>query len=167
MTSKSLDSLMQLSAPAELHVGSEIESKCWPVALSLLRVWRESSGGRTAPKRNALFPADISNALPLVTIFDVERDPFLLRCRLMGTAFSDAIGFDATGDVAGRLPMSKPIIDRAKWIVDNVQPILMTALPLVWSPDKNYKTYDSLCLPFLGDAGEVDSIWYLNQFHIP
>ncbi len=118
-----------------------------------------------APARAALSPMKISESLPFLTIFDISYDPFRMKCRLMGSAFVDAIGYDATGNHADDYPNTDALIRRARWIAAKVQPMLITGLPLAWSPEKNYKTYDTLCLPFLSEDNTVDTILYLNQFH--
>ncbi|MFC4348408.1 PAS domain-containing protein [Kordiimonas lipolytica] len=163
----SLETLIGLSAPARIFIGPDIASHCWPLAARFLHTWHELRSGKVAPERADLTPMKISEALPFLTIFDVEYDPFRLKCRLMGSAFANAIGYDATGNYVDSYPHTEALTRRAKWVIGKVQPMLITGLPLAWSPEKDYKTYDTLSLPFMGDGDKVEAILYLNQFHAP
>ncbi|MEX0297712.1 MAG: hypothetical protein AB3N28_01480, partial [Kordiimonas sp.] len=166
MVAKTISEIRELSLPAELHTGASISHNCWPLALSMYELWKgKSADNKVAPDWRSLSPSEISEALPLVSIFDVNQVPFLLKCRLMGTAFAEAIGFDATGDDVRDIAGSEALMMRASWVVENIEPLMLVGLPLVWSPEKSYKTYDTLCLPFINKSNEVDTILYLNQFH--
>lgn len=161
----SLETLIRLSVPAKVYIGADVAGHSWPMADQFLRTWQGLKGDKAAPARAALKPMKVGDAMPFLTIFDVSYDPFRMKCRLMGSAFVQAIGYDATGNFACDYPNTDLLIRRAKWIAAKVQPMLITGLPLEWSPEKSYKTYDTLCLPFLGPEDSVDAILYLNRFH--
>lgn len=164
----SIEELRRLSAPAELHYGDAVEPHLWPMARDMFQLWHSLCQDAVAPRRAALSPMEIGEAMPLLCIFDVTgRDPFLMKCRLMGSAFVQAIGYDATGHFTDDYGRTELLNRRANWVCEHIRPLLITGLPLVWSPTKNYKTYDTLTLPFIGDDGAVDAILYLNQFHTP
>ncbi|SDE39140.1 hypothetical protein [Kordiimonas lacus] len=162
----SLETLIGLSVPAKVYIGRDLAGNSWPLADRFLAMWQDLRGNKVAPPRTTLSPMNISEYLPFLTIFDVSYDPFRMKCRLMGSAFVGAIGYDATGHYVDDYPNTEPLIRRARWIVSKVQPMLIIGLPLAWSPEKDYKTYDTLCLPFLDDGDTVDTILYLNQFHV-
>lgn len=99
-----------------------------------------------------------------MALFDVERDPFRLSCRLMGSTFSQAIGYDATGTYIDQQEQTTPAIRRAVWVLKSATSMLVKDLQMVWSPERSYKSYSSLILPFVNDKEEVVRIVYLNQF---
>jgi len=165
MISDEIADLRKASEPATLYFGDDIEPHCWPVALKILRLWHRKKGSAKTPRRSDISPLEISSALPLLSIFKVSYEPFRLTCSLMGTSFVDAVGFDATGNSLHHLVQSDPVIKRAKWLIGSCEPLLLIGFPLSWAPQKSYKVYDTLCLPFLGDDKSADVIFYLNQFH--
>jgi hypothetical protein len=55
---------------------------------------REASG---VPDRHSLNPADFVSMLPNLVIAEVERNPFRIRYRLVGTRVTEFTGFDFTG----------------------------------------------------------------------
>ncbi len=63
---------------------------------SLHRWWLDKSAG-DIPDRADLDPADWRRLLPCLFIADVEREPFRIRYRLMGTRAAEATGLDITG----------------------------------------------------------------------
>ncbi|WP_025898359.1 PAS domain-containing protein [Sneathiella glossodoripedis] len=62
----------------------------------LLEYWLEIHPKTHLPARNDLDPIHIPKLLPYVTMTDVERNPFRLRMRLVGTAVNSAFGKDFT-----------------------------------------------------------------------
>lgn len=164
MTADSLEELRQEASPATLFVGDELVDNCWPRASRMLRLWDDLRGDAVAPHLSAFSPKNIGEDIALMAFFDVERDPFRLKCRLMGSAFSQAIGYDATGTYIDEQGHTTPTTKRAIWVVNSISPMLVKDLQLVWSPERSYKSYSSLILPFVGDGEEVARIVYLNQF---
>lgn len=164
MKAASLEELRREAAPATLFVGDDLLANCWPRASRMLQLWEELRGDAIAPNRSAISPRNIGEDIALMAFYDIERAPFRLRCRLMGSAFSQAIGYDATGKYIDEQEQTTPTIRRAVWVVHSVTPMLMKDLQLVWSPERSYKSYSSLLLPFIGEGEEVTRIVYLNQF---
>lgn len=160
----SLEELQEKAAPSGLFVGDAVLPNCWDRASRMLALWHEMRGEAAAPHRSAFSPMNIGEDMALMAFFDVEREPFRLKCRLMGSAFSTAIGYDGTGTYVDERPGTQPLIERAAWVIHHVTPLLIKDLQLVWSPERSYKSYSSLGMPFLGDSGTVDSVVYLNQF---
>jgi len=71
--------------------------------------WRAlPRGGRRFPARAAFDPFDIPDALGALWLLDIERDPFRLRYRLVGTRIVAAVGEDATGRYLDELPNADP-----------------------------------------------------------
>jgi hypothetical protein len=148
-----------------LYVRDDIEERLWPEAVHMLQVWREDRGARRAPARTRLTPAKIAEEMPYMSIFDIRQEPFQMTCRLMGSKFVNAIGVDYTGKTTDDVDRTDLIVRRAKWIIQHIEPMLLIGLPLIWSPRKRHKSYDTLCLPFVDQEEQVDTILYLNIFH--
>ena len=74
---------------------------------SLYRWWL-SKCANDIPDRADLDPADIKPLLPNLFIADVERDPFRIRYRLVGTRVVEATGLNITGHYLDELLPSNP-----------------------------------------------------------
>jgi hypothetical protein len=59
--------------------------------------WMAHRGDADIPDRRALWPGDITQLLPSIFISELERDPFRIRYRLVGTRAVALTGFDFTG----------------------------------------------------------------------
>jgi len=160
-----LETLKAMSAPAELFAGDDIPENSWPEAGFLYDVWDSKREARPAPSRSDISPFDMKKVLPLITLSDVETEPFRLKSRLVGTGFVDAIGFDPTGHYTDEIEHTEMLHRRSRWVVDNCKPLMTRGLPLLWSP-KDFKCYDTLCLPLIDEDGHVNMLLFINRFHI-
>ncbi len=61
------------------------------------RYWNSLRGAGIIPRKADLWPGDMKQLLPNVMLADIERKPFRVRFRLVGTKVVDATGFDFTG----------------------------------------------------------------------
>lgn len=59
--------------------------------------WTAVRGARELPRKADIWPGDIKPLLPNVLLVDIERAPFRVRFRLVGTKVVAATGFDFTG----------------------------------------------------------------------
>lgn len=163
MESVSLEHLRNLSEPARLYVGDEIEYQLWHDAKFFYELWQKKRAGRKAPSRSDFTPRELKPILPHISLADIEYAPFRARGRVMGTAVVDAIGYDPTGEYADEYPNTELALQRQEWVAVNCEPLLIVGAPLVWSP-KNFKTYDMLGLPLVAKDGQVDKIFYVHQY---
>nr|WP_281500724.1 PAS domain-containing protein [Kordiimonas marina] len=154
-----------MSDPAKLYAGDEIPENSWPEATILYDIWDSKRGGRPAPSRADLSPFDMKKVLPLITLSDVEWEPFRLKSRLVGTGFVEAIGFDPTGHYTDEFEHTEMLHRRSRWVADHCMPLMTRGLPLLWSP-KDFKCYDTLCLPLIGEDGRVNMLLFINRFHV-
>jgi hypothetical protein len=60
------------------------------------RYWRSKSIGDAPPSRDVIDPVEIPSLLPYLVIADLEREPFRIRYRLVGTRVAEANGADFT-----------------------------------------------------------------------
>ncbi len=63
----------------------------------LLAYWLKIHPKDKIPSRQIFDPMSIPKVLPYITMTDVERDPFRLKFRLLGTAVNNAFGREFTG----------------------------------------------------------------------
>nr|WP_277348896.1 PAS domain-containing protein [Sneathiella limimaris] len=63
----------------------------------MIDYWVKIHPGDHLPSRKEFDPMDIPRLLPHISMMDVERDPFRLKIRLLGTAINNAFERDFTG----------------------------------------------------------------------
>lgn len=97
--------------------------------------WSGLRGARAAPRRAEIDPADIRDLLPNLIIGQVERDPFRIRYRLVGTRVAEVTGCDFTGKYLDEIALPEdegdfeecyrraatdriPVFDRPVWHLD-------------------------------------------------
>jgi len=78
-------------------VWSEIEQSASPKVKALHAWWLAHRGEADMPDRNALWPGDILGLLPSIFLSELEREPFRIRYRLVGTRAVALTGYDFTG----------------------------------------------------------------------
>jgi hypothetical protein len=83
-----------------------------PIAFhaALYRYWTEKRGDRPMPDKGAIDPADLKPLLPNIGI--IERHPGGYRWRLMGTAITDDMGRDLTGQALGDYVGDRALVRR-------------------------------------------------------
>ncbi|MBE7636609.1 PAS domain-containing protein [Sneathiella sp. P13V-1] len=63
----------------------------------LLEYWLEKHPKNRLPKRADFDPIDIPKTLPYIVMMNVERNPFRLKFRLVGTVITNAFNRELTG----------------------------------------------------------------------
>jgi len=164
-TIDTLETLQNLSAPAKILTGNKVLEYCPKEYRQFLDLWYDKKQPQKLPEHRDISLEDMSEELPFISIFDIEWGPFRMRCKFMGSAFVKAIGYDATGRYVRDSIDGKMLQRRSKWSAVKAEPILTLSVPIVWSVNKDYQTYDALCLPFSGKDGKAKTIYYLNRFH--
>lgn len=79
-----------------------------PTISELHEYWLSRRLGRVMPRRADIDPADITPLLPHVALVDIEREPFRVRYRVVGTKLVEYVGHDFTGLYLDELRFSKP-----------------------------------------------------------
>jgi hypothetical protein len=72
-------------------------SRCTDRVRRAYDYWNEKRGERTMPSRADIDPGEIRDLLPGIILVDVQREPFRLTYRLVGTDEVQARGQDPTG----------------------------------------------------------------------
>ncbi|MEO3433019.1 PAS domain-containing protein [Inquilinus sp. CAU 1745] len=119
--------------------------------------WNGLRGDRPAPRRDEIDPSEIGSLLPYIMITQLERDPFRVRFRLVGTKVVEITGFEFTGRYLDQIALPEdegefeacyrmaaekraPVFSRPVWHVDQ-----WTAL-----------SYDFAVFPLSDDGATID-----------
>ena len=110
-----------------MPVWSDIAQSASPKVKALHTWWMAHRGDADMPDRSALWPGDILALLPSIFIAELERDPFRIRYRLVGTRAVALTGFDFTGrylDEMQRADAEVPWADYYRKVVEARQPLM-------------------------------------------
>jgi hypothetical protein len=90
--------------PAPRHDAEQVEAleldpttDRYPDLQRVLAYWQRKRGGRLAPSRTDIDPAELVAVLPRIMLADVLSDPLDFRYRLSGTGIRNIHGNDMTG----------------------------------------------------------------------
>jgi hypothetical protein len=90
--------------PAPRHDAEQVEAleldpttDRYPDLQRVLAYWQRKRGGRLAPARTDIDPAELVAVLPRIMLADVLSDPLDFRYRLSGTGIRNIHGNDMTG----------------------------------------------------------------------
>ena len=79
-----------------------------PTILQLHDYWTLCRGKRAMPRRADIDPAEIPHLLPNVFLVDIERAPFRVRYRVVGTNAVELQGRDFTGQYLDEMRFNRP-----------------------------------------------------------
>lgn len=120
------------------------------------------------PGRQHFDPLAIHSLLPGVWLLDVQREPFRLRYRLIGTEAVEAVGAEVTGKwmdeahaAIGRTP---GYLGRYHDVVELKVPSWRRGTPQLWT-HKKYATLENIVAPLASDGINVDMLACLTVFH--
>ncbi|MGE5768212.1 MAG: PAS domain-containing protein [Bacteroidota bacterium] len=139
---------------------AELPDDC---ARQLWRWWSAADRHAVPPRREDFDPTDFPRVLPGITIFQVERDPWRFRVRLVGTRIVQETSRDTTGVYLDQLENCETVAARASWAAESRQPYFMPAAPVAWTSRK-YKHYSALALPLVDGSGRTCMILYYMSF---
>jgi len=126
----------------------------------LLSYWIDIHPEDGLPARSLIDPMRMPKVLPNITMMDVERDPFRLKFRLLGTAVTHAFGRDFTGKYFDEVfeEYEKSLgYQQRKYVTD-------TGLPIHFSGNGklkynlDYASVEWVLLPLASDGKNVDII---------
>lgn len=80
-----------------MQVWTEIDRCTSPMVRALFAWWTSNRGASGLPDRSTFDPAAFKALMPNLVISEVERDPFRIRYRLVGTRVAQFTGLDFTG----------------------------------------------------------------------
>lgn len=139
-----------------------------PDIQAIFRHWRKMGPAGQLPGRQHLVPTDILKLLPGVWLLDVQREPFRLRYRLVGTRVVNGIGRDVTGlwldDAHPDMAAAPTYLDRYRRVVATRVPSWRRGRPRL-SIRLDFDIIENVVLPLASDGEQVDMLLALTVFH--
>ena len=130
--------------------------------------WRAIHPVDGIPGRQHFDPAAVKRLLPGVWLLDVQKEPFRLRYRLVGTRVAAMIGHDVTGlwvDVAHADATHRPgYFDRYRGVVETRVPSWRRGRPTLWV-HQDYSIIENIVLPLAANGREVDMLLASTAIH--
>lgn len=121
------------------------------------------------PGRQHFDPIDVVPLLPGVWLLDIQKQPFRLRYRLVGTRVTESIGRDVTGmwmDEAHPDALQVPgYFDRYRAVVETAQPSWRKGRARLYI-HQDYSTLENIFLPLARDGRAVDMILAFTGVHL-
>jgi hypothetical protein len=124
--------------------------------------WCEVAPDRRLPGRQHIDPTTLpTRLLPSIWLLDVQRDPFRLRYRLVGTAIVEAMRADPTGKF---LDDAHPHVKHRAEFFERYERVARTGIPSrrrgiaqLWI-HADYREIENLILPLASDGTNIDII---------
>ena len=142
---------------------------CHARVAAIVGYWRSlrpASG--LLPGRQHFDPASIPSLLPCIRLYDVFRDPWRFRYRLVGTELARQFGRDLTGTWFGD-DMPDPRATKSYrdlvFVASGQGLSYHRGFPVFSSAHKDHLTAERILLPLARDGREVDMILGLSVLH--
>jgi hypothetical protein len=124
--------------------------------------------GAPIPGRQHLDPADIPALLPTIRLYDVHRDPWRFKYRLVGTGLVRMFGRDPTGSwfddgfaQAGGTHSHADLV----FVAEGRGISYRRGFPPHFLPRKNHMTSERILLPLARNGSDVDIVLGFTVFH--
>lgn len=125
----------------------------------LFEYWQSKCRDGRPPRRADIEPTEIPKLMPSVLIVDIERDPFRVRYRLVGTRIVDATGFEFTGRYLDEISLPDdegPVLESYELCSESKVPVLSR---MTWHLDEDtVGEYDACFLPLSDDGETVNKV---------
>lgn len=134
---------------------------------ALYEHWRQLKGGRAVPLRDDLDPGAIKELLPFVMLADIEREPFRVRYRLVGTEVVTWSKFDFTGLYLDELTFSD--LEESDVFTAGYRAMQASGLPhyariRTFQYGERTLYYESALLPLSSDGVTVDKALAIEDY---
>jgi hypothetical protein len=151
-----------------LGLGEELPS-CDEQIGRLHRYWRgiQPAAG-LIPARRHLDPAAIPRLLPALRLYDVHRDPWRFRYRLVGTELVRVLGRDLTGGwYHENVPNAETTRSYADlvFVAEGKGFCYRRGFPLELMPHKDHITAERILLPLADDGRAVNMVLGFTVHH--
>ena len=139
-----------------------------PKLQRLLRYWRSIHPPGGLPGRQHLDPMAIVDLLPGLWLLDVQRAPFRLRYRLVGTRIVESIGREVTGEWLDEAhPHVATEVDffaRYRRVVETGVPNRRRGAAKLWA-HADYREVENAIFPLASDGRSVDMLMVLTVLY--
>ena len=139
-----------------------------PDVQTIFSYWRQRHPANGLPGRQHIDPLDVVRLLPGVWLLDVQREPFRLRYRLVGTRITESIGREVTGlwmdEAHPDAPSVPGYFDRYRAVVETAQPSWRKGRPQLYIHE-DYSHLENILLPLARDGTTVDMLFVLTAIH--
>ncbi len=148
-----------------------VDVSSWHPALQeLYRYWCAIHPGDALPGRQHLDPVDLCRFLPRVWLLDVQREPFRLRYRLVGTHICEMAGRELTGqwldEAHPAAKLDPSIFGRFQQVAATGLPIRRRGKPKLFLRHKaDFTEIENAVFPLASDGKTVDMILAYTIFY--
>lgn len=126
-------------------------------------IWRGMMDTHGLAQRKHFTPQVLKDHLPFLVFVDHEADTGRFRVRLIGTSYTEAIGFETTGMYVDEMPNTEEMQTRYRWLVDTAKPYYAYLDQMTWA-GQDYRHYAVIGCPLFDDAGRVNMILFRVTF---
>ena len=154
--------------PIPRYQPDDLES--WhPKLRRILSYWQRIHPPRGLPGRQHVDPVAIGDLLPGLWLLDLQREPFRMRYRLVGTRIVEAIGQDATGmwfeEAHPHIANWTEALERFRLVAETGRPSRRRGPALFWS-HRDYREIENVVLPLAADGINVDMLMVLTVVYL-
>lgn len=129
----------------------------------IYKIWQALQAEHTHVTRQHLTPMLLKEHLPFLALIDYEKDTARFKVRLIGTRYTEAIGFETTGTYIDELPNFGPLQDRFNWLIEHKKPYYAHLDEMSWA-EKAYRDYGVIGCPLYDDNAEINMILFCVTF---
>ncbi len=133
------------------------------------RYWRSiRPPGAVMPGRQHFDPAAVPRLLPIIRLYDVHRDPWRFRYRLVGTELVRTVGRDFTGrwfDEMAPAGHASRSYANLVFVASGQGLCYRRGFPVFTVVEKDHLTAERILLPLARDGCTVDIILALTVLH--
>lgn len=142
---------------------------CDEQIIRMHRYWRDiRPAGSLMPGRPHLDPAAIPRLLPTIRLYDVHRDPWRFRYRLVGTELVRTLGRDPTGTwYHENVECAESTRSHADlvFVAEGKGICYRRGFPLQLAPNKDHVSSERILLPLARDGTVVDMVLGFTVYH--
>lgn len=137
---------------------------------SVYKIWQDISAKHGHAAREHLTPMLLKDHLPYLALIDhdIETDSAgvqtsRFKVRLIGTRYSEAVGFETTGAYLDELPDTEGLQARFQWAADNKKPYFAYLEEMLWA-GKAYRHYGVIGCPLFDENMNVNMLLFCVTF---
>jgi hypothetical protein len=127
------------------------------------KIWQNVNAEHGHAAREHLTPMLLKDHLPYLALIDRDVPTNRYKVRLIGTRYSEAIGFETTGVYLDELENTEALVSRFQWLVDNRKPYYAYLDEMQWA-GKDYRHYGVVGCPLFDANKDVNMLLFRVTF---